>query len=206
MTYNLINILPTWVMELEFPDPGSFIPYFDDLTYRDLNSFVSHETDILDREPFTSIRELILEHLQIIIDECGYEGDVGSRITQSWAIKATGGNNTPPHVHPNSQFSGVCYFNDSPHALVLCREDMWYDDKMPIRVFDCINEHLFFQNTHNQFRYEPKAGKILIFPSTMKHYVEMIPREVTETRYSLAFNTFLTGKVLTDSTLASIIL
>ena len=205
--FTLINILPTWIMEMDFPDPETFIPYFDQFNYRDLNSHMSAETDILDREPFTRIRDLIIPNLNEIVKGCGYEGEnIGVRITQSWCVKTTGGQDAPTHIHPNSQFSGVCYFNDSSQALVLCREDMWYDSRMPLRVFDCFDHNLFFHQTHNQFRYEPRAGKIIIFPSVMKHYVEMAPPEVTETRYSLAFNTFLTGKIMSDSTLASIVL
>lgn len=198
--------MPTWVMELDFPDPGFFIPYFDSLDYRQLNCEMSYQTNILDTEPFTRIRDIILPNLQQIVDKCEYQGDdVGIRITQSWCVKHKAGEYVPLHRHQNSQFSGVCYFNDSPCNLILTRDDPWYTDQ-PITVFDGIRHQEYFMKTRNIYPYKPQAGKIIIFPSSMTHCTDPMPADETETRYSLAFNTFLTGKILSDTTLASIYL
>lgn len=193
-------------MEFDFPDPDFFIPYFDQFEYRQLKSRMSKQTDILDREPFNVIKEAILPRLQEIVDKSGYEGEnLGVRITQSWCVKTSCDEYTPPHIHPNSQFSGVCYFNDSPSRIVLCRDDPWYMGAT-LRVFDSIDTDEFFMRTRNQYRYTPKAGKVIIFPSSMVHFVERSPQEYVGDRYSIAFNTFLTGKLLSDDTLASVTL
>lgn len=190
-------------MEFDFPDPGSFIPYFDHYTYRQLDCRMSNETDILDRDPFTKIKDIIIPHLQEIVDKCEYDGeDLGVRITQSWCIRAKGEEYSPLHIHPNSQFSGVCYFNDSSAPLILCREDPWYTNAT-FKVFDTNSSTEYFQKTSNLHQYYPKAGKIVVFPSKMGHFIE--PSHDGE-RYSLAFNATLTGKLLSDCTLSSIML
>jgi uncharacterized protein (TIGR02466 family) len=190
-------------MEFDFPDPGSFIPYFDHYTYRQLDCRMSNETDILDRDPFTKIKDIIIPHLQEIVDKCEYDGeDIGVRITQSWCVRAKGEEYSPPHIHPNSQFSGVCYFNDSSAPLVLCRDDPWYKNST-FRVFNTMTANDYFLKTSNLHEYNPKAGKIIVFPSKMNHFIA--PSNDGE-RYSLAFNAILTGKLLSDDTLASVVL
>lgn len=124
------------------------------------------------------------------------------RITQSWCVRAKGEEYSPPHIHPNSQFSGVCYFNDSSAPLVLCRDDPWYKNST-FRVFNTMTANDYFLKTSNLHEYNPKAGKIIVFPSKMNHFIA--PSNDGE-RYSLAFNAILTGKLLSDDTLASVVL
>ena len=100
-----------------------------------------------------------------------------------WAnINPPGGSNRA-HQHPNSLWSGVYYIKapknsghlkiDDPRSVACMSRPRQKDGKKPLRLF---------RETH----YEPKAGRLIMFPSWLMHCVD--PNESNDIRISVSFN------------------
>jgi hypothetical protein len=118
---------------------------------------------------------LVQEHIQVPIVGC-------------WVNKTTKLKKLHSHNHPNSFLSGSFYLttNNSGHTIFYSKNywlEGWGD-----RVT------MFFDSNNNTLleagRYQPQAGKLLIFPSCLTHGTLV---STDEERYSIAFNTFLEG-------------
>lgn len=102
---------------------------------------------------------------------------------EAWANVARTGNYAKPHVHPNSNVSGVYYVDagDSPteqsHSGVL--ELM--DPRQRPGMFETEGTVPF-----DGYRIVPKTGTLLLFPAWLYHYVH--PYQGTRPRVSVAFN------------------
>ena len=112
------------------------------------------------------------------------KNSVNFYITQSWATFTKPGQSHHPHIHQNSLFSGVFYFQG---------------EKTPIRFHR--GESVFPLH----FSYESRAfysadscainveiNKLFLFPSSLRH--EVVPNTSSTPRISLSFNTFASGE------------
>jgi uncharacterized protein (TIGR02466 family) len=100
-----------------------------------------------------------------------------------WAnINPPGGMNRA-HIHPNSLWSGVYYVKapknsghlkiDDPRSVAALSRPKIKEGKIPSRLW---------RETH----YEPKAGRLIMFPSWVMHCVD--PNESNDIRISVSFN------------------
>ena len=111
-------------------------------------------------------------------------------VTQSWSLLNNPNIGMHGHSHSNSVVSGSLYYTDmpSPNASM---------------IFDRHRTYQQLQLTPNQEKrniyntplnvIEPKKGEVVLFSSSLQHYVE--PNTSAEPRYSVAFNTFIKGKI-----------
>lgn len=113
-------------------------------------------------------------------------------ITSCWVNKSTKMQAHHHHAHPNSFLSGILYLtNNTDSQTVFHREEsMWFENFEWASVFRSIN-------THKQGVYfTPTKGTLLLFPSKLKHHVKVMRND--EIRYTLSFNTFITGSFDSD--------
>ena len=100
-----------------------------------------------------------------------------------WAnVNPPGGMNRA-HMHPNSLWSGVYYIKapknsghlkiDDPRSVAALSRPKMKEGKTPSRLW---------RETH----YEPKAGRLIMFPSWVMHCVD--PNESNDIRISVSFN------------------
>lgn len=123
------------------------------------------------------------------------KGDVRLKITQSWLNWSKPGEWHHQHSHSNSFISGCFYINANEET-----------DKI-----------YFFKSEYQQFKFSPaewnpynseswwfpvKSGHLILFPSSLAHRVD--PVEGTETRISLAFNTFPVGYLGSEDELTAL--
>lgn len=113
-------------------------------------------------------------------------------ITSCWVNKSTKMQSHHHHAHPNSFLSGILYLTDNTDSETVFHksESMWFEN------FEWLSE---FQSlpTHNQEVYHtPTKGTLLLFPSKLKHHVKVLRRD--EIRYTLSFNTFVSGDFDSD--------
>jgi len=198
-----IEICPTWVVEQTFDNPEYYRQQLLDLEYRETRThYMSLNSNVLDLIFMSDLKEIITDTLNYLIEKLDKDAEsdaVGFRFLQSWVNRYTEGQSAPFHTHSNSQFSGVCFFDDDS-PLIFHRKDPWYDDKLPITVIGNSSSPNTVFRKHNNYSHESKAGSIVIFPSTMMH--STVPAKGD--RMSLAFNTFLTGDFCEDKTFARI--
>lgn len=106
-------------------------------------------------------------------------------ITNMWInINPSGGYNVS-HTHPDSHLSGVFWVNTPKNCGVLKFEspNHFTQYKMIDSYHENIKQSL---NLYHDFWLEPTEGRIIIFPSDIKHFVEI--NESSEDRISISFN------------------
>jgi uncharacterized protein (TIGR02466 family) len=103
------------------------------------------------------------------------------RITQSWANLTEKNHFHHPHKHPNSLLSGVFFLNaKEKHPPLIFLSSM----SNPLHMTRLEENPL----TVDQHAFLPTEGNLVIFPSTLMHYVPV--NTIDEPRISISFNTF----------------
>jgi len=97
-------------------------------------------------------------------------------------INPKGGSNKP-HSHPGSIFSGVLYLKASENSgninfINPCKQHDYHFD-------DMVEQHNIY--TGGEYWHKPEVGKLIIFPSSLEHYVEGNCSD--DDRISISFNT-----------------
>lgn len=111
-------------------------------------------------------------------------------VTQSWSLISFPNVGMHGHSHSNSIVSGSLYYTDMPKPTAGM-------------VFDRFNNYRQLEFTPRQEKnniyntpmnlVEPKKHEIVLFASNLQHFVQV--NESSEPRYSIAFNTFIKGKL-----------
>lgn len=111
-------------------------------------------------------------------------------MTTSWVTKTIPGASSQPHIHKNSVFSAVFYFDDIPaNGGKIAFESVGIQsDTMLLN-----NPDEWTPYTSKSWIYPPEKNALLIFPSSVFHRVTT--NDSDQDRYSLAMNFFPTGKI-----------
>ena len=189
----ILEVLPTKIFSFECPD--------EKLVSETLISLKKEEWDLgpeakfaqticrrLDKEKdyaklylwFDSCLEAVRNFLNLQCDEL--------KITLSWANKSSNHDSLQDHKHPNSYASGVFYLTDSDVKTVFNKYNTWSN-------FDGISFTNFQLNSGSGLGYahQPKRGHLLIFPSSLSHFVK--GNNEQKERYTISFNSFPSGKI-----------
>jgi uncharacterized protein (TIGR02466 family) len=123
-----------------------------------------------------------------------YNESLEFKITECWATKTGKFQKHHIHTHPNSIISGILYLTDHAEAstqFFIPSPWHWTDSFIKIGKEG--------KNTDNIATVSPEKGKIIFFPSNLKHAT--LPNLTSTTRYSIAFNTFISGTLGRPSSL-----
>lgn len=135
----------------------------------------------------------IKEAIQSILDIFAWEV-MGIRhklyVTQSWSLINQPNIGMHGHSHSNSIVSGSFYYTDMPEPTA----GMIFDRH---RTYQQISLHPEAEkrNLYNTpvNLLVPKRGDVIVFSSSLQHVVEK--NAASQPRYSIAFNTFVKGKI-----------
>lgn len=109
------------------------------------------------------------------------------KIVDLWTTKSKFGQSSQSHSHVMSIFSGLLYLTDCDRSET--------EFTINSRLYDnwkfFIHEN-FINNKELSYKVKPKKGKLIIWPSDIKHRIT--PHATRDDRYTIAFNTFLEGK------------
>lgn len=123
-----------------------------------------------------------------------YNDRLSLTISSCWLNKNVKLQRSPLHNHVNSILSGVLYFSDEKTSpLVFYIPNPYL--KLQLDAF------LHLSDTDNRFikhQIVPKRGMLIIFPSSIMH--ETLAHKENHIRYSLAFNTFVSGDLIDNPT------
>ena len=123
-----------------------------------------------------------------------YNESLEFKITECWATKTGKFQKHHVHTHPNSIISGILYLTDHPEAgTQFFTPNPWHWTDSFIKIGK------EGKNTDITATVSPEKGKIVFFPSNLQHTT--LPNLTSSTRYSIAFNTFISGTLGTPSTL-----
>jgi uncharacterized protein (TIGR02466 family) len=119
-------------------------------------------------------------------------------ITQSWLNYTEENQYHHRHEHPNSIISGVFYFN-SNKDMIKFFSHIKYQQIKPI-----IDDKKYNLWNSTSWWFSVELGQLVMFPSSTTHQVDI--KKGTNTRISLAFNTFYKGTIGSNSDLTELIL
>ena len=154
---------------------------------------------ILNRKEFKNIKKFLDKHCKDYLDTIICPKDnIELYITQSWLNYTEKDQYHHQHAHPNSVVSGVLYFDsDKKNDKILFTSNKGYQQIKPeIKDFNLWNSETWF--------FPVETGDLFMFPSSTTHQVET--KKGTNTRISLAFNTFYKGTVGSNKNLTELIL
>jgi uncharacterized protein (TIGR02466 family) len=151
------------------------------------NMYGWHSTTDMHKNPEYQhlVDELHMAQGEIYEDECL---DNEPFLGNMWAnINYKDGFNRP-HIHPNSLWSGVYYVKTPEKCGHLKLEDTRTMSLMsrPRKTNKEEPKHLW-----REVHFEPKAGRLIMFPSYVNHCVD--PNESDDLRISVSFNFLQTG-------------
>lgn len=170
----------------------SSAPDFSEITYHsDLERDFSIDNYILNQEKWSIIKNQVMTHIcNFFYEEMHSKTDIKIEITTSIFNRGTPGQFHRKHNHANSILSGCLYFDFHPRCIEFHRGNS------QSLIWD--KEYFDFNNSED-WKTAPEPGLLLIWPSSLDHSVElMLPDD--KTRYSLAFNTWISGDLTKNMT------
>ena len=156
---------------------------------------------VLNRKEFKNIKKFLDKHCKNYLNTviCP-KNNINLYITQSWLNYTEANQYHHKHAHPNSIISGVFYFNsDIKNDKILFSSSKGYEQIKPI-----IDETKYNIWNSETWFFPVETGNLFMFPSSTNHQVET--KQGTNTRISLAFNTFYKGTVGSNKALTELIL
>jgi uncharacterized protein (TIGR02466 family) len=148
---------------------------------------VSLNQYILDTPEFKNLKaELTKKVQEYLVQIYNPKYPIEIYITQSWFNWTSKDQYHAMHEHPNSFLSGVLYIDaDKSKDTIMFYKPNYQQIAIEPTQY---NEH----NSGSRW-FNVSTGDIILFPSHLSHAVEPIKEE--RTRISLAFNTFIKGKL-----------
>ena len=196
-------------LELLFPTPVAFFDLGRDLAKKESDFLAkqdrrpnegnqsSVDNYVLDKPALAKLKDGIQKCVEEYVkDVWKVDKTLVIRITQSWLNWTKAGQYHHKHAHPNSFMSGVFYIN-----AVEDRDRITFYQSEYKQIKPKYDEWTRWNS--GSWWLPVKTGQIVLFPSSLTHMVESISGE--EERVSLAFNTFLTGKVGENQSLTELI-
>jgi hypothetical protein len=113
------------------------------------------------------------------------------KVTDAWFNKSSYSEKHHLHSHPNSVLSGVFYLTTHERKA---KTKFYFPNPFYYIDFSnllCSTETSITSEKSLVTEVQPVAGKLIIFPSNIKHNVDV--NVTTENRYTIAFNSFFSG-------------
>ena len=203
MEANINSIFPTPIyiskLNREFTNKElSFIDKTKNDCGKNEGNITSNNNYILNNKEFKNLKEELDLRVQDYFQKVISPTDaITPYITQSWLNYTETNQYHHKHAHPNSLVSGVFYINcDDKFDKIKFFNDKYKTIKPEIKDWNIWNSESWW--------FSVKTGDVILFPSSLTHMVET--KEGTNTRISLAFNTFIKGKIGNNKNLTELIL
>ena len=184
----IINVCPTFIISQKFSASKAWrlkkqIQELEFIT----SPRQTKNTRILDLPFMRELKATIAGTIENLIHNLDKDSkNAGFKFLDSWANQYNRGEAAQVHVHPNSQFSGVVFFDDDD-KLMFHRPDPWHDPLLPINMI--VKDDNEYYRTHTHHQITANAGTIIVFPSMLEHSTMRSDGD----RVTVSFNTFLTG-------------
>jgi len=144
------------------------------------------KTDFRSLERFPRIKKILLDEFKKFMKELDYDYDF--KISTSWFVSIEKDQEGHSHIHKNSFYSGVYYY------------DEYDEDSAGLELDNPISTLFDFHLVPKSYTattsvstvIKPQKNLLVLFPSYLRHKIQKHTGE--NTRYSLAFNIVPTGK------------
>ncbi len=154
-----------------------------------MENLISENLYIFEEPELKSIKDAVQEVLDIYAREVMCIPQK-LYVTQSWALTCNPGVGMHGHSHSNSILSGSLYYSDmpTPTASMIFTRHVVYQQ---IDLAPEPDKRNIYNTPIN--RIIPKQNDIILFSSRLTHLVEQ--NTSNQQRHSIAFNTFVKGKL-----------
>ena len=197
MTDNIITIFPTSILESDIlrDITKEELDFINSLELKKntlgnkntLNSYVLNSKELLEiKKWFESKLNFFTKNI------LSYPDNLNLYITQSWVNYTKTGEYHNLHIHSNSLYSGVFYFQTEETDVIKFETS---ESRVGGPLFNIQRKEYNLYNA-NGWILPVKTGKLLIFPSNLEHSVPITKSK--NTRISLSFNTFIRGEIGTE--------
>jgi len=189
----IINVCPTFIISQKFSASKAWRlkKQIQELEFI-ASPRQTKNTRILDLPFMRELKATIAGTIENLIHNLDKDSkNAGFKFLDSWANQYNRGEAAQVHVHPNSQFSGVVFFDDDD-KLMFHRPDPWHDPMLPINMI--VKDDNEYYRTHTHHQITANAGTIIVFPSMLEHSTMRSDGD----RVTVSFNTFLTGDFCTE--------
>ncbi len=199
---NSIFPTPIYMTNIDRPFTKQELKFVEDQK----NYCTKNEGNIFTKDNYILNRKE-LKNIKNFLDECCKDyvnkiicpkNNLELYITQSWLNYTEQNQYHHRHEHPNSIISGVFYFN-SNKDMIKFFSHIKYQQIKPI-----IDDKKYNLWNSNSWWFSIEAGQLVMFPSSTTHQVDV--KKGTNTRISLAFNTFYKGTIGLNHELTELIL
>jgi|TARA_B110000238_G_C15960264_1_gene367084 uncharacterized protein (TIGR02466 family) len=146
------------------------------------------DENFLDNDELSDVKQLLTDSVNEYFKKAvNPNKDTKLYITISWLNVTENGESHHIHHHPNSIVSGVFYIDT-------CEEDTISFLNPKTDMFGHFN---FSKNSNNpgEWTYPATTGRLIVFPSTLRHHVKSRPNTCKGKRISLSFNTWTKGTI-----------
>ena len=196
--YEITSLWPIPLFETTInPIPPVCVDYIKNVEYSRYpadNGFGSVSKSLLNDPVLAPLKKIITdvtrEYLYKILD---IDESIDFQMTNSWAVKHLKGDESGPHFHGNSMFSGILYLQTDENSgdILFLKDKDWYNIFTDTILVPFKGENLSIYNTQGH-QLRPKDNLLILFPSLLRHAVT--PNESDIERYCVAFNFFGFGK------------
>jgi len=193
----LITIFPTTVgkfkLDRNISDDEMSVAYEEEKEsyVNSGNNFIGKSSYILENPKLKNLKEFLEKSLNEFFYALhgGYDDSVSMYITQSWFNYTKQNQSHHKHAHNNSIISGVFYFNADINSDSI---NMYAENFLQGNHINISPKELNIYNTE-QVAFSVETGMLYLFNSKIPHDVS--PTQNNETRISLAFNSFVKGRI-----------
>jgi len=156
---------------------------------------------ILNKKQFKNIKKFLDKCCEDYLNKLICPKDnIKLYITQSWLNYTEENQFHHKHEHPNSVISGVLYFNsDKNNDIIKFFTSVRYEQIKPE-----VDKSKYNLWNSSSWYFPVETGQLVMFPSSTTHQVDV--KKGTNTRISLAFNTFYKGSLGSNDSLTELIL
>lgn len=152
-------------------------------------NLISENLYIFEEPELKSIKNVVQDALDLYAREVL---DIPHKlyVTQSWALINHPSVGMHGHSHSNSLVSGSLYYcelPDPPSNMIFDRHRTYQQ----LELHPDADKRSIFNTQVNVVT--PRSNEVILFSSSLQHFVQANP--TSEPRYSIAFNTFLKGKL-----------
>jgi uncharacterized protein (TIGR02466 family) len=150
---------------------------------------ISVDENFLDNDELSDVKRVLTdsvnEYFKKVVNP---NKDTKLYITISWLNVSQNGESHHTHNHRNSIVSGVLYIDTCEEDTISFLDPQRY-------MFGHFNFSEDSDSTADEWMFPATTGKLLIFPSTLEHYVAPRPNTCKGRRISLSFNTWIKGVI-----------
>lgn len=189
MEFEILPIFPTpvFVSKTRLPNHKelSIIEEQQKTAKQNHSNRIGLDRFVLDKEEMSDLKDVILNEVDKFKVALYGEIDLQPEIQNSWLNFLNQGEHHHRHNHPNSMISGVYYVSASDNDGISFLKGDYQPWSFPVEQSNVYNS--------NQFDVGVNSGIVVLFPSSLMHYVNL--KTVEEERISLAFNVLLRGEL-----------